>query len=317
MANARDSSANSGDSSLLSHRGSASPYLSGRTLLTAWLVSIFVHAALFACAFLFVFQVSQDAQPAAVVRTEMVASMETIPQIDSIRLPLRAGLDVPSDSQPRPTPKDFSNLSDMPIQPKSDLSVVTLDSGGEFSSGGFVVGGAGPVEFFGVSDSRRAAKSVVYVVDRSGSMSGAPFRMVQEELRRSITALRASHRFHIIFFDDHLPIEAEQKRLVHAILSTKQRSVEWLDYVVTGKGTDPSVAMRRALALKPDLIYLLSDGDDFPRGFLQKLDRWNRDRQTSISTIAFEGSMDGQDILKRIARGHNGEFTFVSVDEFP
>ena len=60
--------------------------------------------------------------------------------------------------------------------------------------------------------------------------------------------------------------------------------------------------------MKPDMIYLLTDGE-IPaetRGFLKERNR----NKIIIHTIAFQ-SLDGHTVLKQIAEDHRGTFRFV------
>ncbi len=71
-----------------------------------------------------------------------------------------------------------------------------------------------------------------------------------------------------------------------------------------------------ALRLKPDAIFLLSDGE-FRDGTLEALRRKNRNRRDSagqknavIHTIAFK-SMAGAMLLRQIAAENGGTFNFI------
>ena len=175
-------------------------------------------------------------------------------------------------------------------------------------------GGPGP-EFFGAGgSSARGARRIVYVVDRSGSMLDT-FEYVAEELKRSISALRRSQKFHVIFYNSGKPLEAPPGRLVSAIQAQKDRFFAFLADVMPAGGTDPIPAMGRALSNEPDLIYFLSDGQ-FEATLLDKLDAWNKERRTQIFTIAYV-DRTGAELLERIAREHGGEFKFVSEDDLP
>ena len=87
--------------------------------------------------------------------------------------------------------------------------------------------------------------------------------------------------------------------------------------VVPQGATKPRSALRRALALKPDILYLLSDGIVEARSLLvSELDQWNHDRLTRIFTIAYL-DREGATLLEQIAREHNGEFRFVTEHDLP
>jgi uncharacterized protein with von Willebrand factor type A (vWA) domain len=120
----------------------------------------------------------------------------------------------------------------------------------------------------------------------------------------------------VFLFNSCAPLEAPPKRLVNAVEAHTEPFFEFLDQVVPTGGTEPETALNRALQLRPDLIYLLSDGIDFEAGLLTKLNEWNRDRKARIFTIAYL-DRTGREILEIIAREHGGEFKFVSEYDLP
>lgn len=301
-----------------SHRGSAPFNLSGRSVLAAWFASITVHALVLVI-------IGNVVLPFASERNKAeppVAKAEIIGHVDA------PSLRPPPVSTTQPTlrlverppvhelPTGFSDLSELTRPTSRELSIAGMGTGnGDAESLNFAVDIGLSSEFFGVGRSARGAQRIVYVVDRSGSMLDS-FAYVQSELKRSIAALRRSQKFHVIFFNSGPPLESPPQRLVSAIHAHKQQFFAFLDTVVPRGDTQPERAMRRALALEPDLIYLLSDGIDFEPTLLQKLDEWNKGRRTRIFTIAYL-DRTGSELLERIARAHNGEFTFVSEYDLP
>ncbi len=141
------------------------------------------------------------------------------------------------------------------------------------------------------------------------------FDHVRAEMRRSISALRRSQKFHVIFFNSGPPLENSPERLVSAIRAQKERFYLFLQNVYPEGSTDPAPAMRRAFATEPDLIYFLTDGD-FNPNLVSKLDRWNKDRLVKIFTIAYF-DRSGAALLETIARRNDGQFRFVSEDDLP
>jgi len=101
--------------------------------------------------------------------------------------------------------------------------------------------------------------------------------------------------------------------MVNAINAHKQDAFEFIESITAGGGTDPRLAMRRAFAVEPDLIYFLTDGE-FDPALVEMLSQLNRDGKVRIFTIAYV-SRTGAPMLERIAREHNGEYRFVSEDE--
>jgi hypothetical protein len=76
-------------------------------------------------------------------------------------------------------------------------------------------------------------------------------------------------------------------------------------------GTNPALAVKRALELEPDAIFLLSDGEFDLRPTMAVIHHFNRAR-TVIHTIAF-GSLAGQPMLAAIAEATGGSFRFVPL----
>ncbi len=300
------------------HRGSASVTLSGRAVVAAWIISLALHALLFCVMVALVFpyapDVSRRARP--VVRAEIIGSLDEPTYVPTDSLNTQPQTAVPDLPQQRFAPKQFTPLSEFDTVRKPEMSIIGIGAGGgDFADFGLSIGGGEGPEFFGLGGSARQARGIVYVVDRSGSMTDT-FKYVQTELKRSISALRRSQKFHVIFFNSGSPLENPPRRLVSAIRAHKQKFFEFLDQILPRGGTEPSAAMRRALALKPDLVYLLSDGMDFQSDLLQELDVWNENREVAVYTIAYLDRHGGE-LLEQIAREHNGEFKYVSEYDLP
>jgi hypothetical protein len=189
------------------------------------------------------------------------------------------------------------------------------DGTGDLTDFGLGAGGGAAPSFFGAGGSARGVRSVVYVVDRSGSMTDT-FAHVRAELKRSISSLRRSQKFHVIFFNSGEPLENPPRRLLNAIEGNRKEFFAFLDTVDPAGGTHPENALRLALSMAPDLVYLLSDGINFDPALPERLNEWNVDRRTRIFTIAYLDPA-GREMLEAIAREHGGEFKFVSEYELP
>ena len=303
------------------HQGSASSNLSGWAVLIAWIISIAAHVLLFAFLLLLVFPFTTDYRSAVPpAHTEIIGEIDAASLVPSELPELSREASAADVDDLRLVPTRSltvaSRLLELGTTKRPELSIIGVGvGGGDFSRYGLGVGGGGGPEFFGAGGaSTRGAKRIVYVVDRSGSMLDT-FDYVRQELKRSISALRRSQKFRVIFFNSDLPLEGPPGKLTSAIKAQKQRFFAFLDGIVPGGGTDPGPAMRRALANEPDLIYFLTDGQ-FDLSLVDKLDKWNKSRRTRIFTIAYL-DRGGADLLERIARQHNGEFKFVSEDDLP
>jgi len=159
---------------------------------------------------------------------------------------------------------------------------------------------------------RDPVSKIVYVVDRSGSMTDS-IDFVKAELRRSITELGDDVEFHVIFYSSRPPVEMPTRRLVPATDRNKQLAFEFVDGIIARGETDPSKALERAFAVRPEQIYLLTDGE-FDRAVVGLVKRLNAGRRVRVLTIGFlyDG---GTDVLKEIARDSGGEYKFVSEQD--
>src|SRR4029077_18740700 len=135
-----------------------------------------------------------------------------------------------------------------------------------------------------------AGTKCVYVIGGSGSMtephSEARTRLerVKIELGRSIGGLPDEMEFFVIFFN-RLAVPMPAEKLQPATLANKTKYLDWCAKVRGGGGTDPRAALKRALELQPDVIYLLTDGvfDYDVAGEVTKLNT----RGVSIHTFCF------------------------------
>ena len=160
------------------------------------------------------------------------------------------------------------------------------------------------------------AGKIVYVVDRSGSMTDS-IDFVKAELTRSVAELGEDVEFHVIFYSSGPPVEMPTRRLVHATQRNKGLAYEFIDRIVPEGETDPSKALQRAFAVQPELIYLLTDGE-FDRGIIDLVKRLNAGGRTRVFTIGFLYTRPGtpaEGVLKQIAGQNGGEYKFVSEQD--
>ena len=290
--------------------------LAGGAVVSAWLLSAVYHVTVFAAMYLlpWLSGIVGDRIDTPPPFTDIVGEADQ----PNVSLTPSTALDTtaqPMEFDPMQfEPQEFQSIAELTPKATESLTILGVGTGGgEFDKYGFNVGpgGQGP-DFFGLGGQARGARSVVYVVDRSGSML-TTIHGVKNELRESITRLRRSQKFHIIFFNTGTPLESPPKRLVSSIKAHKREAFKFVESIGAGGGTDPRPAMRRAFAVGPDMIYFLTDGE-FDPVLIDLLDKLNRKRKVRIFTIAYV-SRKGAPLLERIAREHNGEYRFVSEDE--
>ena len=166
--------------------------------------------------------------------------------------------------------------------------------------------------FFGIGDT---GKSFVYVVDCSDSMNERnKFRRAKYELMHSLEQLADEQQYFVIFFSEGAyPMDADGT--VAATEEHVAQTSEWISDVEANGGTNPFPALLLALAMQPDAIYFLTDGQFDPQIVLE-LRKRNRDNrrlglsQIPIHTIAF-GDRRAEGLMKSISRNSGGEYRFV------
>jgi hypothetical protein len=166
--------------------------------------------------------------------------------------------------------------------------------------------------FFGVPMKAGHEGKVVYVVDRSQSMTDS-IDFVKYELKRSIGGLSEIQEFHVIFYSTGPPLEMPTRRLVNATERNKQLAFEFIDGVIAQGETDPSKALERAFECRPELIYLLTDGE-FDRAIIDQVKRLNVGGKVTVHTIGFLYKT-GETVLKQIADDNHGNYKFVSESD--
>ncbi|MBM4018696.1 MAG: VWA domain-containing protein [Planctomycetes bacterium] len=190
------------------------------------------------------------------------------------------------------------------------LEVIGIGGGGK-EIGGFEGLGQGGRGFFGAGGDDEAAR-IVYVVDRSGSMTDS-IDFVKYELKRSIGELGEAKEFHVVFYSSGPPVEMPTRRLINATERNKQLAFEFIDGVIAQGETDPSKALERAFACNPELIYLLTDGE-FDRAIIDLVKRLNTGSKVTVHTIGFLYKT-GETVLKQIAQENSGSYKFVSEQD--
>jgi hypothetical protein len=153
---------------------------------------------------------------------------------------------------------------------------------------------------------RARGQFFIYVVDCSGSMIDEDrLPRATIELRRSVFALQPPQKFEVIFYnEDSIPMPGGPIPR-SADVQAKNLLRSWLRLIEPDGGTDPRLALRQALSLRPDAVFLLSDGA-FPEGTVEAVSKLNADR-IPIHCVDLTGGLAG-DHLKRIAHASGGRY---------
>lgn len=185
-------------------------------------------------------------------------------------------------------------------------------------------GAAYSAEFFGV---KAKGRRFVFIVDASGSMQGEKFIHAKEELMYAVRRLDKSQSFYVIFFnsgtyrmfeDNDTPPE---ERPIAASTANIRRLAQWLKGVEAQTQTNPLQAVQHALEVRPDAIYILSDGEFTDGGMTEQFlatenildDPVDGPRpRVVIHTIGFY-SKAGEPALQAIAKAYGGVYRFIGA----
>jgi len=195
--------------------------------------------------------------------------------------------------------------------------------GGEGTgTGGGKGSGVGPgTEFFGLRD---RAGSYMYVIDCSGSMDlragSTPGRVVldvaKSELLASLDRLPADVKFGVIFYNQSARVltdPAGRNDLMTASSSNKARVRTQLNQVAPYGGTDHGLAFQTALAMKPEVIFFLTDADWMSHSEAEEIRR--EAGQTRILAVEFGlgPAVRSSVPLRRLAEATRGSYKYIDT----
>ncbi len=190
-------------------------------------------------------------------------------------------------------------------------------SGG--GTGGGVGRGVGPgTQFFGARDH---AHSFAYVIDCSGSMATRnSLEIAKRELLASLNQLPPDAEFAVVFYNllpRMLSDPQGNKGLMAATTGNKSRIKGQLSEVVPDGGTDHMAALRAAMALKPEVIFFLTDADLMTNGDVNEI--LAEAGTTRIQAIEFGRglSLGERTPLRRLAATTGGAYLYIDVSKFP
>lgn len=221
-----------------------------------------------------------------------------------------------------PQSLDPMGMADFGAQISDELVDASLDSVSSYDTAGNLFGesgdgmatlgdGSGGAQFFGV---KSPGKKFIFVVDNSLSMTKGRFEMACMELFRTVSYFSSSQKFYVIFFSDTaypLFYPQTEEDFAPATSENKYKLRAWLEGVHLVLRTDAQSSVQKALEMKPNAIYILTDGafTDNTYQYLMKLE----DNKIPIHTVGMEIKPEIAAKLKQISEKHNGNYRDVTV----
>ena len=172
--------------------------------------------------------------------------------------------------------------------------------------------------FFGIAGQ---GANFIFIVDCSGSMGDfGRWKQAKKELKNSINGLNDGQKFLILLYNQGFIAMNKELKLVHSTSRERRKALRWLSRNRPDSLTYCAEALQQALALRPDAVFLLSDGEFNDRDDVfivleemndkARLQRLNR-QQTPVHTVAL-GSHLGKLTMEQIASENSGVFRLVN-----
>lgn len=314
-------------------------------------ISVLIHAGLVLLFSLATWAISTATESSNAEFGAQLVSEEATPVgfAGTFRFPGTAGVDVPDSARAGPSlntgdvlgeilkaegtdtirPATISGGDTIAELSRGELSrsdIVGVGIGGGQGSGGGASGsglgdrdvaGGGPVgSMWGVGQGQNA-RSVVYVMDRSGSMTDT-FTLLQRELMRAVGSLNQEQLFNVLWFNEGKATELFP-RLKSATIENKREAFDAIKSIVPSGQTQPIDAVKRALSYQPDVMFMLSDGDfgEDNKRLIGLIRQANTGRRTRINTIlfVFDTIGSGERVLREIAESNGGAYKHVTEDD--
>lgn len=196
----------------------------------------------------------------------------------------------------------------------SDLGTLMVGAGSDGKGRGGGSRGRGRLRGANFFGAEAIGDRFVFLVDNSGSMKKGRMETTMMELLKSVSAMSKEQSFYVIFYSDQAypmfyPHGVDKP--VAATPENKEKLFNWLRTVELCIGGELVDAIELAASLKPDSVYILSDGDISSTRTMQRLTEPN-DWEFKIHTLGMGTSKPNHAAnLAAIANAHGGSFRIV------
>ena len=171
------------------------------------------------------------------------------------------------------------------------------------------------------ADTRPLPKTVIFVIDRSGSMAGKKIEQARKALKSVLNNLRDEDLFNIVVYDDR--VESFKPELQRYGSRGREEAERFVDNIREGGSTNIDSALKTALAMihdtsRPSYVLFLTDG--LPTaGETRELAIAENCRQANARRARVFCFGVGYDVnarlLDRLSGGNSGTSEYVKPDE--
>ena len=171
------------------------------------------------------------------------------------------------------------------------------------------------VSLFGV---KAEGAKFVYVLDRSGSTEGKLLAAAKAEILASIEKIDDVHQFQLVVYNERPKAfnpAGPNGQLAFGTDANRAAVKKFLGSIEAEGGTDHAAALSLAIRMRPDVIFLLTDGDK-PLLSARELARIDRiGPGIMIHTIQFGDGPQrgGRGWMGKLAQQSGGEYRYVDT----
>ena len=164
-------------------------------------------------------------------------------------------------------------------------------------------------------------KTILFVVDRSGSMSGEKTEQAKASLKYMINSLSDHDTFNIISYSSEVDLFRPELELVTS--ETRKNAIEYVDDIYSGGGTNINGALTTALEQlkdkkRPSYVLFLTDGLPTVGETTEAAITANVKRANTVNARVFSFGV-GYDVnsrlLDRLSRDQRGTSVYVKPEE--
>jgi Ca-activated chloride channel homolog len=171
------------------------------------------------------------------------------------------------------------------------------------------------------ADSKPLPKTVIFVIDRSGSMAGKKIEQARKALKSVLNNLRDEDLFNIVVYDDR--VESFKPELERYRSSAREEAERFVDNIREGGSTNIDAALKTALAMiqdstRPSYVLFLTDGlptagETRELAIADNCRRANT-RRTRVFSFGVGYDVNAR-LLDRLSGGNSGTSEYVKPDD--
>jgi len=171
------------------------------------------------------------------------------------------------------------------------------------------------------ADSKPISKTVVFILDRSGSMAGKKIEQARKALKAVLNNLRDEDLFNIVVYDDR--VETFKPELQRYGTSSRQEAERFVDNIREGGSTNIDSALKTALDMiqdtsRPGYVLFMTDGlptsgETRELAIAENCRKANQ-RRARLFCFGVGYDVDAR-LLDRLSGGNSGTSEYVKPDE--